>query len=82
VPLTPYLGGNTFDPDAIKAMTTAFKEACEALRLADRDDPLVAIVATKIIEVAKGGERDPVRLRDKALTSLDGRTPFEPRPPR
>jgi hypothetical protein len=41
-----------------------------ALRLTDRDDPLVAIVAKRIIELAKAGERSPDLLCDLALNDL------------
>jgi hypothetical protein len=82
VPLAPYLGGNAFDPDAVKAMTTAFDEARKSLQLVDRHDPLNEMVARKIIELAASGERDPVRLRDLVLTSLGGRTSVEAGDPR
>jgi hypothetical protein len=44
-----------------------------ALQLADRTDPIAEIVAKKIIELAKGGERNPDRPCDGALNFL--RTP-------
>ena len=36
----------------------------------DRADPLNDLVAKKIIEIAKTGERNPSRLQDRALKSL------------
>jgi hypothetical protein len=41
-----------------------------ALRLADRDDPAVAIIAKKIIELAKAGERNPDLLCERTLKDL------------
>jgi hypothetical protein len=38
--------------------------------LVDRDDQATMIVARKIIELAKAGESDPVKLRDGALKAL------------
>jgi hypothetical protein len=38
--------------------------------LIDRNDPAVTIVAKHIIELAKSGERDPIRLHEGALKSL------------
>jgi hypothetical protein len=70
VPLTPYLTEGVFDPPAIEAMTAAFKAACLALKLADKDDHLKEIVARKIIEIAGTGERDPQRLCDLVLLAL------------
>jgi hypothetical protein len=41
-----------------------------ALRLADRADPATEIIAKKIIELAQQGERDPARLRERAIQFL------------
>jgi len=38
-----------------------------ALGLGDRNDPARELVAMKIIEFAKRGERDPRRLRDQTV---------------
>ena len=43
-------------------MGIAFEMALVALRLADRGDLANEILADKIIELAKAGERDPERL--------------------
>jgi hypothetical protein len=59
-----------FDPEDISCMTTAYEDALVVLRLADRQDPITELVAKKIIEVSQQGERDPVRLREKALSEL------------
>jgi hypothetical protein len=70
VPIIPLLQGRAFGPEDIKVMSTAFKGALNALGLMDRADPLNELVAKKIIETAKTGERNPSRLRDRALKSL------------
>ena len=59
-----------FDPQAVKVLATAFDDACAALNVIDRADPRALIVAKKIIEHARCGERDPIRLREVALTEL------------
>jgi hypothetical protein len=64
------LTGSTFEPEAIAAMTTAYEDILRALNLTNRQDPLTEIVAKKIIKAAEIGERDPIRLRTKALYSL------------
>ena len=51
-------------------MTQAYEDALRVLNLADRRDPIIELVARKIIEVAKTGERDPVRLRERALNGI------------
>jgi len=40
------------------------------LRLADREDPATLLVAYKIIDFAKLGERNPDRLRDASVKAL------------
>ena len=48
----------------------AFEKTRAALRLVDRDDPVVAIIAKKIIELAKAGEHNPDLLCERALMDL------------
>jgi hypothetical protein len=62
MPIRPYLDGQKFDPEAIRVMGLAFEMALVALRLADRGDLANEVVAHKIINLAKAGERDPERL--------------------
>ena len=64
------LKNRPFGPDEIKILTAAYDEALRMLRLANRSDPTTEIVAKKIIELAQRGERDPVRLRERAIRSL------------
>jgi hypothetical protein len=71
MPLTPFLKGATFDPQAIEAMSAAFEAVCASLQLLNRTDPVTEIVARKVIEVAGTGERDPERIRDLVLLSLN-----------
>ena len=63
------LKNRAFGPDEIKVLTAAYQEALRTLRLANRSDPTTEIVA-KFIELAQRGERDPVRLRERAIRSL------------
>jgi hypothetical protein len=59
-----------FEPEAVICMARAYESALLALRLTDRQDLLTEIVAKKIIEIAETGERDPDRLRDRALEEI------------
>jgi hypothetical protein len=56
-----------FDPEMIEAMSTALDEACRALKLSEDATREREVVAVRIIELARRGERDPVRLRDRVL---------------
>src|SRR5262249_6351575 len=64
------LENHVFGPDEIRVLTTAFEDTLRTLRLVDRADPATEIIARKIIELAAQGERDPVRLRERAIQSL------------
>jgi len=56
-----------FGPEEIEAIAAAFESTLEQLRLVDRNDPAVMMVAKFTIEIAKRGERDPVRLREQVV---------------
>jgi hypothetical protein len=60
----------SFGPDEIKVLLTAFEEALRELRLVDRTDPATQLVAKRIIELAQQGERDPIRLREGAVKGI------------
>ena len=59
-----------FDDDATRAMGPAFDEACDCLVRSASTDILRELIVTRIIEVAKNGERDPARLHSRALMAL------------
>ena len=65
-----------FGPDEIERITMAYEGALRVLGLADRTDPITEIIAKKIIEVAQTGERDPLRIRARAIAEL-GIPPFK-----
>jgi hypothetical protein len=58
-------------PDLMEAMRAAFYRACDVLQLScDVEDPLTKVVVTKIVELAKAGERDPETLCSRVLAHL------------
>ena len=59
-----------FGPDTVAVLAVALEDTLRQLRLVDRNDPAVTIVAKTIIELAKRRERDPIRLRDQAIQSF------------
>lgn len=60
----------SFGPEEIEAMTAAYEAALLHLGLVDRDDPITEIVATAIINVSSRGERDPMTIKDRALSAI------------
>jgi hypothetical protein len=74
MPITPYLDGHQFDSETKRIMGIAFELTRAALHLEDRTDRIVAIIANRIIELAKGGERDANVLSERVTSE------FEPLP--
>jgi hypothetical protein len=64
--IIPILRDDAFDPDALRAMSTVLEEVCRTLKV-DGDQGVREVMATRIIELARRGERDPERLRNRVL---------------
>jgi len=62
-----------FDDHATKVMGEAFDAACKDLHDTGQPSIVYEVVATRIIEAAEAGERDPDKLRDWALTAFGGK---------
>ena len=63
---------SSFSPEHEKAITVAFEDCLRALGLTDRpSDPVVLVIARRIIELAKQGECNPALLRDGAGRGTD-----------
>ena len=69
---TPLLQNTTFGPDEIAVLVVAFEGALRQMNLIDRADPATEMVARKTIELAKHGERDAVRLRERVVKAMSG----------
>ena len=67
MPISQFLDGQRFDPETKRLMGLAFEITRAALGLTDGNDPVVELVAKKIIELAKAGERDPDILSQRLL---------------
>ena len=61
---------DAFGPDALRAMSTALEEVCRMLKI-DRDQGAREVMAVRIIELARRGECDPERLRDRLLREAE-----------
>ncbi len=56
-----------FFPRDIQGMSAAFDQVCLALGVQDDDDTSMQIIAERIVELARRGERNPSRLRSRVL---------------
>ncbi len=75
MPLRRFIQDAAFAPDEVSVLVAAFEDTLRALNLANRADPATEMVAKTIFELAKQGERDPVRLRERAVRSLWNKRP-------
>jgi hypothetical protein len=69
--IRPFLNGVRFDDQQIEAMDSAFEAATGVLRVRSSAPPIVRkVIAARIIEAAKDGQRDPNELCKLALRAL------------
>jgi hypothetical protein len=65
MPIRELLGRDgAFGPDDLKVMGTAFSAALNKLGLIDRNDPMVEMVARRIVRAALAGERNVFTLTE------------------
>ena len=64
------IGSGSFDPETLVILETAFDEAWITLKTNGSGNIRPAELARRICHVAMDGERDPVRLHDRALGEL------------
>jgi hypothetical protein len=67
MPITPFLDDVGTDPEVRRIIGVAFEMARIALSLAGRPDNANEIIAKRIIELAKAGERNPDLLCEGVL---------------
>jgi hypothetical protein len=69
MPFTHLRGDSHFNPTLLEAMRKAFDDACGQLDI-EADNPLASMVATDIISLAAGGERDADILAKRAIENV------------
>jgi hypothetical protein len=70
VPIGPFIKDGAFGPEVISVMASAFEDVCKAIDVSGRSDITKEKIATKIIELVRDGETDPVVLRAMALSEF------------
>ena len=72
MPIRPFLAGQPFDPEAIRDMSLALQNVCDALSLKMIDDAATRMLAEKIIELAQRGVCDVSTLTAMILKEFKG----------
>ena len=72
MPINRFLEKGKLQPEQVERLNKAFEIALFSLRV-DRNDPMVDILAKKIIEIATTGIRDPREIADTAIRQLGAR---------
>jgi hypothetical protein len=68
--IVPFISSGIFGPTNIELLSDVYNKAMEDIYGFGRPNKIVVeIIATRIINLAKGGERDPDRLRKRALAA-------------
>ena len=62
-----HISGGTFEPEDIQAMSLAFEQICNALEIQPGATSEREVVAVRIIELYRRGERSPTRLAERVL---------------
>jgi hypothetical protein len=81
MPIRSHLNGQRFDPETMRVMGLAYEMTLISLRRVDRGDIANNVVAQKLIELAKSGERDPERLCEAMLNQWRAPIPQHVAPP-
>ena len=67
MPIRQLLDSSAFNPEEVALLCDVFEDMLRALKLVDRSDPATSLIAEKIIELARRGERDRARLCDDVM---------------
>ena len=69
MPIRPFLG-EQFDDETVRVMGLAFEAVCIALRIGTSGDDIRQAIATKVIDLARNGERHPDVLCELTLKEI------------
>jgi len=70
MPMNRLLKGSGLKPEEVERLNGAYIYALASLHLVDRNDPVVDIVAKKVIEVSASGISDPKQIAEAAVKQL------------
>lgn len=71
MPIRKFIAGAAFEPETIKVMETAFGRLRTILNLDTPGDPLVEVVAKKVVSLASQGVTDPAEIERLVMADSD-----------
>jgi hypothetical protein len=72
VPIYRLLEREGLQPELAATVGAVFEDVLQLLGLVDREDPVTTMVAEKMIQLTRAGERDPDRLKQLTLEAFEG----------
>ncbi len=78
--LTRFLGDAAFGPDEIAIMVAAYEVGLTQINVSGHNDPTAETLAQTIVMLAKRGERDPIRLKQRAMKIISAQPHDVPGP--
>jgi hypothetical protein len=73
MPIRKYISGATFGPETIKDMTAAFERIRVIMNLENPNDPLIEIIAKKVVSLASLGCLDPKEIERRVIADTEQR---------
>ena len=59
-----------FEPEDLRLLAIVYEDIVKALGVIDRKAPVGELIARKLIELAKAGERDPESLKELTIEAV------------
>jgi hypothetical protein len=70
MPIRGMLRETAFNPEQINELAAAYESVLADLNLVNRADPVTELIAKAIIDCAKAGEFDRIKLHDCAIAAV------------
>jgi hypothetical protein len=73
MPIHNLIQPGVFAPELVTLTGNVFDDVLTTLGLSDRDDSVTSLVAHRVVELVRMGERDPVRIKQLTIEAIKGR---------
>jgi hypothetical protein len=78
MPIKRLLERHVFPPELVVILGEVFEDVLKTLSLNNREDPVTALVAKKVIDLAQSGEHNPDRLKTLTVQAFTPQQHAEP----